>query len=248
MALVGTLEGQFQHPDHRIHRRADFMAHGREKGAFGSVCLVGAFLGSTQFVEQLAPVTDVDPAADNALNFAVRVAIGKNPVVDRQFLPVNMQGAIEDQRVTFRDHPLVVGVVLRRLRLQSHVHLHHALANHFLAFDPEHLQVTVIAGLQQALAVAYVNRVRRLIDQCAHELELVVEGPFGHLPVFDLAAHVGVPGQGNQQQQPRTDDDLCNQLVVIAPVAVGGGCVTPPAAVDHAHFVRGNTQQCLVQD
>ena len=179
MALVGSFEGQFQHADNRVHRRADFMAHGRQEGAFGPVRLIGMFLGGAQLIEQLATLADVDPATDDSLNFADRVAIGKNPMVNRELFSVNMQGAIKDQRVTFRHHPLVIGMVLRCFRLQGHTHLDHAFTDHFFALDPEHLQVTVVAGLQQSLAITHIDRVGRFIDQRTHELELIIEGALG---------------------------------------------------------------------
>ncbi|CPR96874.1 Uncharacterised protein [Chlamydia trachomatis] len=66
--------------------------------------------------------------------------------------------------------------------------------------------------------------------------------------MLDLAPHVGVPGQGNQQQQAGADDDARDQLMIVSPVTVGRGGVAPPAAVDHAHFIRGNAEQGLVED
>ena len=41
------------HPDHRIHRRADFMRHGGEECALGFVCLFGSLSCDFGFVEQL---------------------------------------------------------------------------------------------------------------------------------------------------------------------------------------------------
>ncbi len=67
------------------------MAHGGEEGAFGAVGFVGSFLGGAKLVEQLTSFADVDPATDDALNFTDGIAVGKDPVVDRQFLSTNMQ-------------------------------------------------------------------------------------------------------------------------------------------------------------
>ena len=75
------------------------MAHGCQKGALGTVGFVGTFLGGAQLIEQLASFADVDPAADDALDFAGGVAVGQYPVVDRQFFAIDEQGAIKDQRV-----------------------------------------------------------------------------------------------------------------------------------------------------
>ena len=71
--------------------RADFMAHGRQKGAFGSVGFIGTFFGGAQIIEQLPPFADVDPAANDALHFTARVTVGKNPVIDRQLAVADVQ-------------------------------------------------------------------------------------------------------------------------------------------------------------
>ena len=174
------------------------MAHGCEKSAFRPIGLVGALLGRAQFIEQLAPLTDVDPAADDALDLARRIAVRQDPVVDRQFLAAEVQRPIQDQRVALRHNALVVGVILSGLCFECRADLERAFADHVLALDVERLQVAVVTGLQQALAVTHVNRMGGFVDQCTHELELVVECALGHLAMLDLPAHVGVPGQGNQ--------------------------------------------------
>jgi len=206
------------------------------------------FLGGAEFVEQLASFTDIDPATDDALNFTDGVAVRQDPVVDRQFFSANMQGAVQDQRVALGHHALIVGMVLSRLDGEGCADLDRAFTYHVLALDVERLQVTVVAGLQQPLVVTYVDRVRGFIDQGAHELELIIEGALGHFPVLDLAAHVRVPAQGNQQQQAGPDDDARNQLVIVAPVTVRGGGITAPTTVDHAEFVRGDAEQRLVEN
>ena len=89
---------------------------------------------------------------------------------------------------------------------------------------------------------------RGLIDQGAHEFVLIAQGPFRHLPLLDLPAHVAVPGQGCKQQQPGGADDLDNQTVVVAPIAVGGGRVATPAVVDDPKFVRRDAEQGLVKN
>ncbi|MNG41446.1 hypothetical protein D3C84_1306410 [compost metagenome] len=67
--MFHALEGEFEHADDRIHRRADFMTHGRQKRAFGSVGFIGTLLRPTQIIEQLPPLADVDPATNDALHF-----------------------------------------------------------------------------------------------------------------------------------------------------------------------------------
>lgn len=80
--MVGDLQGwpvqlpairpphrQLQHADDRIHRRADLVADGCQEGALGTIGVVGPLLGQAQFLDQLATVADVDPAADDPLDF-----------------------------------------------------------------------------------------------------------------------------------------------------------------------------------
>ena len=60
------------------------MAHVRQERAFGPVGFIGALFRATQIIEQLSPLTDVDPATDDALHFTTRITVGKNPVINRQ--------------------------------------------------------------------------------------------------------------------------------------------------------------------
>ena len=71
--------------NHCVHRRADLVAHGRQEGAFGPVGIICKLLGLAQVLNQLAPVADVQPATDDALHLAERIAVGQDPVVDGQF-------------------------------------------------------------------------------------------------------------------------------------------------------------------
>ncbi|MNK93793.1 hypothetical protein D3C87_1139690 [compost metagenome] len=68
VVVFNSFQRQFEHADDRIHRRADFMAHGRQKRTFGPVGFICALFGTAQVVEQLPPFADVDPATDNALH------------------------------------------------------------------------------------------------------------------------------------------------------------------------------------
>ncbi|MND72081.1 hypothetical protein D3C80_636240 [compost metagenome] len=197
--MIKTLECQFKHADDCIHRRADLMAHRGQKRAFGPVGVIGAFFRATQIIEQLPPFADVDPATDNALHFCAGIPIGKNPVIDRQPPATNVQLAIDDQRSALGHHALVVGLVLPGFEHIAHRSLHDAFANDIFTPGAERLQVTVVATLQQPLAITYVDRMGRAIDQRSHELELVVQCTLGGLALLDLASHVVVPRNGNQQ-------------------------------------------------
>ncbi|MOA55258.1 hypothetical protein D3C78_1790170 [compost metagenome] len=86
--------------------------------------------------------------------------------------------------------------------------MHDGFADHLLAFGAEGFQIAVIATFQHPLAVAHVDGVGRAIDQRVHELELVIEGALNLLPLFDLATHVGVPGQEHEQYQAAADHQL----------------------------------------
>src|SRR5471032_951893 len=97
MALVQTLETQLKHADHRIHRGADLVAHGRQKGALGPIGLISPLLGGSELVEQLAPFADIDPAADDALHLTTRITVGEDPVINRQSAPANVQRPVNYQ-------------------------------------------------------------------------------------------------------------------------------------------------------
>ncbi|MNP40741.1 hypothetical protein D3C76_1344020 [compost metagenome] len=49
--LIGFFHGQLKHADHRIHGRADFVAHGGQERGLGTVGLVGFILGFTQLFQ-----------------------------------------------------------------------------------------------------------------------------------------------------------------------------------------------------
>ena len=54
---------QAGHSEHAVHRRADFMAHGREKARFCAVCRLGLVAGFRECVLQLFPLGNVAPDA-----------------------------------------------------------------------------------------------------------------------------------------------------------------------------------------
>ena len=185
--------------DDCVHRRTDFVAHGRQEYAFGTVGRIGLFLGQAQVLDQLAALADVQPATDDAFHFAQRVTVGQDPVVDGLLGVLEHQRAIDDQRLAFVHYPQVVGLDPAGVVVDAERGLVDRLAEDRLHFHPEGLQVAVVAGLQQAVAVAYIDGVGGAVDHCAHEFELVVECPFDRLALLDLAAHPGIPGQGQEQ-------------------------------------------------
>ncbi|MNI66864.1 hypothetical protein D3C73_1224560 [compost metagenome] len=69
LPLMGTLDRQFEHADDRVHRGANLMADGRQEGTLGAVGIISQLLGLAQLLHQLAPLADVDPATDDALDF-----------------------------------------------------------------------------------------------------------------------------------------------------------------------------------
>ena len=112
MTLVSAFQGQLKHADDCIHRGADLMAHGCQKCAFGPVGVFGQVFGGAQFLQQLAAIADVDPAADDALHFAQGIAIGKNPVVDGEGFIACLQWPVDDKRGAFRHDPQTVGLII----------------------------------------------------------------------------------------------------------------------------------------
>ncbi len=57
--LSARFERQFEHADQGIHRRADFMAHGRQERGLGAVGIVGGVLGLLQLAKQLLALADL---------------------------------------------------------------------------------------------------------------------------------------------------------------------------------------------
>ena len=64
-ALIGLFQRQFEHADHGVHRRADFMAHGRQKRGFGPIGIVRGVLGFLQLLQQLLTLTDLPTLPDD---------------------------------------------------------------------------------------------------------------------------------------------------------------------------------------
>ncbi|MNK93794.1 hypothetical protein D3C87_1139700 [compost metagenome] len=119
-------------------------------------------------------------------------------MIDRQPATANVQCAVENQRSALGHDTLVVGLIFAGFERIAHGALDDALADNVFASGAEGLQVTLIAALQQSLAISHIKRMRRAIDQRAHEFELIVQCALGCLALIDLALHVGIPGHGNQ--------------------------------------------------
>ncbi|MNP47194.1 hypothetical protein D3C76_1412370 [compost metagenome] len=120
-------------------------------------------------------------------------------MIDRHPAAANVQCAIENQRSAFCHDTLVVGLVFPGFERIAHGTFNDAFTDDVFASGAEDLQVAVVAALQQPLAVADINRVRRAVDQRAHEFKLIVQCALGGLALIDLAPHVRIPGHGNQQ-------------------------------------------------
>ena len=83
-ALLGFLQGQFEHAQHRVHRRAYLMAHGRQEGRLGLVGRFGLGLGVAVGLAQALAFGDVDPPGNQALNTTVDTAVGQHPMMNDQ--------------------------------------------------------------------------------------------------------------------------------------------------------------------
>ena len=99
-------------------------------------------------------------------------------------------------------------------------------------------QIAVVAALQAALAVPHVHGVGRAVEQGAHERQLVVQRPFGALPLANLQAQAGVPQQGQQQQHGGAQYHLYRQPAVALVVAILVQAEAAPAVVDDPQFER----------
>ncbi|MNH06861.1 hypothetical protein D3C79_662400 [compost metagenome] len=122
-------------------------------------------------------------------------------MVDRDFAILEPQGAVDDQRNPGRHHLQIIGMDLPgtfRTREQT---VFQAPAYDLVVGRLHRFQITGIAALQAARPVPHVHGVRGAIEQCAHELQLIVQGALGVLALFDLAAQPGVPQQRRQQEQ-----------------------------------------------
>ncbi|MNO75856.1 hypothetical protein D3C76_669190 [compost metagenome] len=207
-ALVGALDCQFEHADDGIHRGADFMADGGQERALGAVGIVGLLLGLTQLHDQLAALADVDPAADDALHFAQRVAVRQYPVIDGHFAALDPQWPVHDQRRACGHDLQVVGLDLPSLLFVGKQAAVQLFADDIVGAGLHSFQVAVVAALQAALAVTHVHGVGRAVEQGTHERQLVVQCPFGALALADLQAQAGVPEQGQQQQRDHAQHHL----------------------------------------
>ncbi len=73
------------------------------------------------------------------------------------------------------------------------------LADDLLGPGLHGFEVAVVAALQAALAVTHVHGVGCAVEQGAHECQLVVQRPFGTLPLANLQTQAGIPQQGQEQ-------------------------------------------------
>ncbi|MCY1397258.1 hypothetical protein D3C76_1149690 [compost metagenome] len=195
VALVGALEGQFQHADHCIHGGANFVAHGCQEGALGAIGIVGLVLGLAQVFQQLPAFADIDPTTDNTLDHAHGIPIGQDPVVDGQVPFANFQWAVLDHGLVAGHYLEIVSMEFARLVLVTQYAIEHRPADNVFLSTGKGLQVAVIAGLQQARAVANVDRMRGAVDQCIHERQLIVQRTLGLFSLLDLSPHMGIPDQ-----------------------------------------------------
>ncbi|MNN01842.1 hypothetical protein D3C81_1144720 [compost metagenome] len=169
-------------------------------------------------------------------------------MVDRDFPILEPQGAVDDQRHPGGNHLQIVGMDLAgtfRTREQT---VFQAPAYDLVESRLHRFQITGIAALQAARPVPHVHGVRGAIEQCAHELQLVIQSTFGVLALFDLAAQPGVPQQRRQQQQSGPQQHFQGKAPEAQPIAVIMLAVATPAVVDHPQLFRRNAQQRLVQN
>ena len=173
------------------------MAHRRQERTFGAVGLISQLFGGAQFVHQLTAVTDVDPATDDALHLTQRIPVGKNPVVNGHDLIADVQLAIHDQWRAFAYNAQIVSLKVPGFVFitDGTASLYDRFADDFFALGAKGFQVTVITGLQNALAVSHINGVGCFIDHGAHKFELIAEGALSLFSLLYLAAHVSVPDQ-----------------------------------------------------
>ena len=225
------------------------MAHGRQEGGLGAVGGVGTIFGVVQGQEQMLAFADVDPAADHAADFAVTAAIRQHPVVDGQHaVGAHGQAAVLHPWHALLHHLQIIGVVSGGLVGVFQHAFDHGLAEHGVTLHAKHVQVAAVADAQPPLAVAHIDRVRRAVDQHAHEFHLVVQGNLRLCALAHQPAQVGDPTQRHQQQSTRHDEALQDQAAVAQPIAVVHGNLVAPAVGDFVHLLRRDAQQGFFQD
>ncbi|MNM30781.1 hypothetical protein D3C81_413460 [compost metagenome] len=196
----------------------------------------------------MTTVADVDPAADHPLHLPLRVAVRMDPVVDAQDPARQMQGAVLLQWLAVLDHPQIVLVkLLGFIAIKLHA-FQRTPADHRLAGGTENFQIVAVAGHQPRVTIPHIDRVRRTVDERLHEVQLLAPRTFGLLTTLVLGAHPQIPQQRNKDQQERCTAHLVDQAAVIEPCGLGHIGFRPPAVLEDVDLIRGNLQQCLLED
>ncbi|MNP15709.1 hypothetical protein D3C76_1080780 [compost metagenome] len=108
------------------------MTDGCQKGALGAVGIIGLLLGLAQVLDQLASLTDIDPAADDALDLTERVPVRQDPVVNGHCPVIDQQRTINDQWHALAHHLLVVGLNLAGIAAVAQRAIIQAFAQHLI--------------------------------------------------------------------------------------------------------------------
>ena len=155
---------------------------------------------------------------------------------------------ITQHRAPLLHHLQVVGVVNPALVFGVEGGLQQVFADHGFAAHTKGLQIHLIANQQASLAVAHIDRVRRAVDQGAHERQLVIEGTLGLIAFLHQPPQIRNPhhphGQHAQQHQRHFD----HRRAIAYPVTIVQHHSALPAVGQGVHFLGGDTGQCFAQN
>ena len=241
------LERQFQQADDGIHGGTDLVAHGREEGALGTVCLLGLLAGHRQLIEQAYPFADVDPASHPPLHIAVQIVVRLNPVIDvdparrqdQTVIPLLGAAAVTGK------HQIPVQGSKKRPARSRVVQARAEQTDLGLAKEAG---IAAVAQYQDPVQIPRIDGVRCPVHQIGDELELGAQRPLHQSPLADLLAQ-GQPPQANpegqQQDQGDKDPELLNQLLPGDTLLFD---IDPPAVGEPFQLIRRNDGNHLVQN
>lgn len=151
------------------------MAHGGEELALGGAGSHRRLAGFAQFRFQALAVADIDPAAEQALEFAASVVEGHQPLIDLVRLAVHLDAAIEIARLAMMQQLAVFEFQGMGQAWRTDALFGRRGADQFFQRSAEELFVGAVAGAQATLQVAHVEWRGQAVEQRKLEGQLVAQ-------------------------------------------------------------------------